>query len=173
MTVHWMHTIDENGKSPLDRAFRSKHPAIADFMLAFEKYGRAELAPGSMPLHRAASLGLHEAVRSLLHFGTNPNVQDALGETPLHKAVREGYVAIVRELSDSADVNKPSSLGMTPLHWAALTGDVEIASTLIAAGADPHLHNDALDGLTPADLAEVMGYEELADIMSSGETVIA
>mmetsp|Transcript_21904 Transcript_21904/g.33742 ORF Transcript_21904/g.33742 Transcript_21904/m.33742 type:complete len:772 (-) Transcript_21904:2080-4395(-) len=40
----------------------------------------------------------------------------------------------------------------TVLHWAAYRGHASVVSALLAAGADPYIHND--HGLTPIDLVE-------------------
>lgn len=53
------------------------------------------------PLLDSAQLGLTEMCRLLLEAGANPNVQDLLGETPLHKAAAHGYTDLIRILLDS------------------------------------------------------------------------
>ena len=64
------------------------------------------------------------------------------GCTPaLHKAVKEGDAARVRELlNEGADVNvretSSDRLQYTPLHWAAYLGDWEIGEMLLFAGAE-------------------------------------
>ena len=51
-------------------------------------------------------------------------------------AVRRGDKEAVRTLvAAKADVNAPQGDGMTALHWAAYNDDVEIAESLIRAGA--------------------------------------
>ncbi|MBP8131058.1 MAG: ankyrin repeat domain-containing protein [Candidatus Hydrogenedentes bacterium] len=173
MVAEWMHTIDDAGRTPLDRAYQSQHMALAEMMLSLAHEG-SECGVGSMtPLHRAALFGLTDAVRSLVRYGADVNAEDALGETPLHKAAREGHADAVRDLSAAANVNIQSNMGMTPLHWAALTGRGEVAAILLACGADPGMHNEVLNGLTPVDLAELMGHEELAARLGAREKLVA
>lgn len=173
MVAEWMHTIDEAGCTPLDRAYQSRHMAIAEMMLRLEHEGTESNVRSMTPLHRAALLGLTDAVRSLVRYGADVNARDPLGETPLHKAAREGHVAVVRELGAAADANVKSNMGMTPLHWACLTGRCEIAAILLAYGADPGIHNDALDGLTPVELAVLMGHGDLAARLEAPEKLVA
>ncbi|MEC9123648.1 MAG: ankyrin repeat domain-containing protein, partial [Verrucomicrobiota bacterium] len=64
------------------------------------------------------------------------------GCTPaLHKAVKQGDAARVRELlNEGADVNvretSSDRLQYTPLHWAAYLGDWEIGEMLLFSGAE-------------------------------------
>ena len=173
MTNPWIHTMDETGRTPLDRAFESKHNVVAETMLRFDKEAAAEQYRGGSALHRAALLGLRDALRTLLQFDADPLARDQLGETPLHKAVRGGSLAVVRELAPISDVNATNSMGMSPLHWAALTGREDIAAVLLQYGADPNMHDNSLDGLTPATLAEAMGYDGLCAVMACREKVLA
>lgn len=165
MNAKWLHTMDEDGKTPLDRAFSSGHMAIAEMMLHQEREEQATASQTAQPLHRAACLGLTEAVVSLLTYGANPTARDRMGETPLHKAVREGYLATVEALVEVSDLNIRSNAGMAPLHWACITGQVEMVRLLLENGADPCLRNEAMDGLTPVDLAALMGFEEICELL--------
>lgn len=171
MASNWMHMMDETGRTPLARAFASDHNVIAETMLRFEKEG-PDTHRGATPLHRAALLGLHDALRTLLQFGADPNAHDQIGETALHKAVRSGSLAAVKELAGICDVNATDSMGMAPLHWAALMGRDDIAGVLLQNGADPNMGNDVLDGLTPARLAHAMGFDGLWALMARREKVL-
>jgi len=58
---------------------------------------------------------------------------------PLHEAVFEGRIGLVRDLiaNDGVDVNEPvGEVNETPLQLAAMMGRLEIAQLLIDAGAD-------------------------------------
>lgn len=166
MIGEWMHIMDKEGLTPLDRAYQSNHLELAEFMLRVDRESHSESLEGSTPMHRAAMLGLAEAVRALLRFGSQASARDQHGETPLHKAAREGHLSTVALLARVSDVNLGNHLGMTPLHWAALAGRRDVAKVLLECGADPSMPNVALDGVTPGRLAELMGYEELADLLN-------
>ena len=60
------------------------------------------------------------------------------GDSALTKAVKAGDLAGAKKLiAARADVNAPGGDGSTPLLWAAHQSDIEMARTLIAAGAKP------------------------------------
>ena len=173
MASEWLHTIDGEGLTPLDRAFNSGHMVVAELLLRQERMDEAEKAgdDDSQPLYRAAYFGLHRAVKCLLDH-TDPDQRDRHGETPLHKAVRGGSTETIALLTEVCDVNAESGDGMTALHWSALRGDLETAEILCEAGADPHMRNESLDGLSPRELASQMGYEELAVYLERREAFV-
>jgi ankyrin repeat protein len=158
--------MDLAGQTPLDRAFNSGHMALAEAMLRQDRDDQKDSLRRSTPLHRAACLGLSDAVRSLLSYGANPVACDGSGETPLHKAARAGNVEATEMLAELCDVNTKSNAGLTPLHWACLAGREEVAVVLVQHGADPHLSDEHLDGLSPIAIANVMGHTELARTLS-------
>lgn len=170
MKALWLHTLDESGKTPLDRAFGSGHMALAEMMLRQVRDDENGLERKTPPMHRAAYLGLTEAVQSLLRIGTDPSQLDDLSETPLHKAVREGHTKTVEALLETCNVNAESNMGMTPLHWACVTGNVEIVELLLKHGADPNKRDECIDGMTASDMAVSLGYTEIADAIAGGNT---
>lgn len=161
MSGEWIRRMDDGGQTPLDRAFNSGHMAVADMMLHQEKADQSEALGGCSPLHRAAYLGLDEAVRSLVSFGSDPEAVDQQGETALHKAARQGHLRTVEVLAPLCDVNAINNHGMTAVHWAAMTGRDDVAQALLTHGGDPFLRDKSLDDLNAVDLASIMGYGDL------------
>lgn len=162
MKSDWMHMMDDDGRTPLDRAFGSGHMVLAEMMLRQDKYDQNEALNGCTPLHRAAYLGLTAAVRSLLTYGANAIAADEQGELAIHKAARQGHVETVRLLAEHSNINAVNAEGMTPLLWASLTGRDDVMQVLIDHGADLNHRNESLDGLNAMELAELMGYREIA-----------
>ena len=105
MNSKWLREADEEGLTPLDRAFRCGHRAIGEVLLQHDKDEPGADQDGTSPLHRAARLGLASAVQSLLTFGLDVDLEDERGETALHKAVRGGHGEVVELLMDASDVN--------------------------------------------------------------------
>jgi ankyrin repeat protein len=170
MGSEWLHTLDAEGKTPLDRAYKGGHPVLAEMMFRQEKADQALALSSESPLHRAAYLGLASAVKSLITYGATDEAVDGHGETPLHKAVRQGHAATVDVLVRTSDVNAVSNEGMAPLHWAVLTGREDIVQTLLFHGADPHMHNEYMDGLSPIQMAKAMEYEPVTELFEQSHT---
>lgn len=86
-------------------------------------------------------------------------------EAPVADAAERGDLEAVRALLRSgADVNTAQSDGMTALHWAARNNDVEIAKTLLYAGATVRA-TTRLGGYTPLHLASRGGHAEVAGLI--------
>ena len=91
-------------------------------------------------LHRAAQNGDLARVVELLHRKYPVNRFDGLGHTPLHWAVRENRLEVVRRLLRAgANVNAHDErvIGNTPLSDNARECTYEMAKVLLDAGADP------------------------------------
>ncbi|CAG9993002.1 unnamed protein product [Clonostachys byssicola] len=77
-------------------------------------------------------------VEILVSQGARIEAPDGEEQTPLHHAVRSGYMGIIKVLvSHGANVNARAQNGSTPLIWNAEdTWDFEIARFLVEQGAD-------------------------------------
>ena len=173
MDSNWIHRMDVEGKTPLDRAFETGHRAIAEMLLRQEEEEEVASADGeTSPLLRAAALGLSAAVKSLVTCGVDPDLGGVGGETALHIAVRAGHVEVVDALVSLSDLNVVDGEGMTPLHWASVVGNTEIAELLIANGADPSVCHECVDGVSAMELAGLMQYDELNEFLESRESFV-
>jgi hemoglobin len=96
---------------------------------------------GKTLIHFASGAGCAEVVSLLLRLGTDPNILDCGGHTPLYWVANgcasETGPEVVRALVRAgADVNVCGGVTRaTPLHMAARRGHVEIAETLLNSGA--------------------------------------
>jgi len=105
-----------------------------------------------------------ERIKKRLEEGTDPNIRDGDGNTPLHFAASKGCAEVARLLlRHGADPNAQDKSGETPLHIAASKGHVDVMRLLLEHGADPSIRNR--DGKTPLDLAEERGHREVASLI--------
>lgn len=102
------------------------------------------------------------AAQALVNFrGTDLNVRNAQGETPLMLAVLKGQLALAADMiSRGADVNQP---GWTPLHYAATEG----SSVMVALMLKHHAFVDAEspNGTTPLMMAAQYGSPEAVKLL--------
>ena len=128
----------------LARMVQSGRPALIRFVvdaIETDPALAAQCFSGRTLLHFASGAGCIEVVSSLLRLGTNPNIQDRGGHTPLYCVANECSSApgpeIVRMLVRAgADVNACGGVTRaSALHMAARRGHVEIARALLDSGA--------------------------------------
>jgi len=105
----------------------------------------------------------------------------AASPPPLVEAAKAGDTRTALTLLRETDVNAAQADGTTALHWASRNDDVELATKLIEAGADPRARNRY--GVTPLYLAAVNGSATMIrllldagadpnEIGNDGETVL-
>jgi ankyrin repeat protein len=96
---------------------------------------------GRTLLHFASGAGCVEVVALLLRLGTNPNMEDRGGHTPLYRVANEcasetGPKVVRMPVRAGADVNASGDVTRaTALHMAARRGHVETARALLDCGA--------------------------------------
>jgi len=121
---------------------------------------------GRFPLHFAAGSGCLSVVQTLLATGTDPNVEDLGGYTPLYRVANgcgtHAGDQIVRELiHHGALVNHAGGVTRsTALHAAARRGHLAIAMALIEAGAS--LEARDRKGFTALDRARNCRQQKVA-----------
>ena len=128
-----VHVLLEAGAGPsfhaLDDAVEAGDIGMSRMLL------EAGAAPSPRAMDFAAGAGNVEILRMLLHAGANPS-------DGLFSATANGEAEIVESLlrsgGDPNDARRiyRGRLDLTPLHMAAMTGRLEIAATLVRAGAD-------------------------------------
>ena len=125
-------------------------------------------------LHEAAGLG-HIPILRILLPGSNPNVRDVCGETPMHYAAAKGQLEAVTVLlaaggdSNSRSPNKSdctmpvASPGDSPLSAAVRGGYHDVMRELVTANADLRLPNRK--GETPLFLAVQRNDSEAVEFL--------
>ena len=82
-------------------------------------------------IHEVAMKGNIEAVKQHLAAGTDVNVKDNIGLTPLHMAAGDGRKEVAELLiAKGAEVNVKNKYSKTPLDWAIDFKHTEIADLL-------------------------------------------
>ena len=89
-----------------------------------------EVKAPDISIHEAAMKGNIEAVKQHLAAGTDVNVKDNIGLTPLHMAAGDARKEVAELLiANGVDVNAKKA-GQTPLDVAILRNDKETADLL-------------------------------------------
>ena len=93
------------------------------------------------PIFAAATISNHEQsfrmIKLLSEMGVNPCTDDALKQTPIFYACREGNNTVVQFLVEEAkdNVNRQDKYGQTPIYYAVREGHIRTAQLLIDLGA--------------------------------------
>jgi uncharacterized protein len=113
-----------------------------------------------------------ELVRIMLRAGADVDRLTRFGGVGVHPAAEKGYVELVRELLETTrvNVNHTNWVGWTPLLEAIVLNDggpgqQEIVRLLLEHGANPQMTDKY--GRTPLELAEELGYAEIAGLLSA------
>jgi uncharacterized protein len=122
---------------------------------------------GATPLWLAAQNGSAPLVERLLKAGANPNIGLASGETPLMTAARAGSVGAVRALvKGGAHLEAAESFrGQTALMWAFAENHLDVAKTLVEAGANVSARSAS--GFTPLMFVAREGHVDAARLLLS------
>lgn len=104
---------------------------------------QTKVKPPSVDINTATFMGNLDAVRQHINAGSDLNVKDQYGSTPLIIATTFGKTDIAKSLIEAgADVNITANDGSTPLHTAAFLCRTEIVKALLENGADKTLKNN-------------------------------
>ena len=125
------------------------------------------------PLCVAAESGHLEICKLLLTEGANINVQSRVGETALHKAIRQNdkkeksqHFEIVKYLIEKgANVNMPNNNKDTPLH---ITKSKDVAKLLLKNGAKTDVKNN--QGKNPKDLSKKNKAHDVTKVITEHES---
>ncbi|KAL2837970.1 ankyrin repeat-containing domain protein [Aspergillus pseudoustus] len=127
------------------RTWRSGHSSTQFLSMlcaqSFSEFNTQDAA-GAAAIHRAASWGTAEDVRSLLQVGASPSVRTpGRGWTPAFYAASCNNVGALRELAacqSGGFLEHLDNKGRTMLHVALKTKSSDAVRFVLAQGADPH-----------------------------------
>jgi ankyrin len=181
---------DDLGTTPLHLACTNRSVAMVERLLAARANANAKLLNGETVLMTCARAGEPKTVKALLVHGADVNAREhEHNQTALMWATAQRHPDVVQLLIEAqADIRARSVTysqtvvgeqtqragreelnysvqrgGATPLLFAARVGDVESATLLLKAGADP---NDAQpDGISALVLAAHSGNGSLAALL--------
>ena len=142
---------------------------------------------GRSPLHYAASHGQADCVQLLLALGADPEQLDLQHQTPIHLAAERGHAHVIETLTSRggiASVGRVTSNGSLALHFAVSGNHTAAVSALLRAmrtrgqlvdqcQTRAFVHTDGAhavrgrSGLTPAELARIKGFDELARMIDT------
>eukprot|EP00730_Choanoeca_flexa_P001200 TRINITY_DN10526_c0_g2_i6.p1 TRINITY_DN10526_c0_g2~~TRINITY_DN10526_c0_g2_i6.p1 ORF type:complete len:358 (+),score=78.27 TRINITY_DN10526_c0_g2_i6:73-1146(+) len=132
--------IGETHKSPLHRACKYQHLALAELLLEKGANIEAKNKWNQTPLYVACWNGNLEVAEMLVDKGADMKVKLDAGTTPLHAACYNAHIDVAEMLiKKGADINAADRTGKTALHWACGQEDVSVAEMLISKGADTHI----------------------------------
>jgi uncharacterized protein len=98
--------------------------------------------PPSTDIHTAAFLGNLKAVEQHIAAGTDLNIKDNYGSSPLIIAITFGKTeTAIALIKGGADLNLTNNDGSTPLHIAAFFCRTEVVEALINSGTDKTIKN--------------------------------
>jgi hypothetical protein len=128
---------------------------------------------GWTPLHFASFGGQTQVVEFLLAHGADIDAiaRNKFANTPLQVALLTRQRDVVRVLlARRANVRIVQGEGFCAIHDAAESGDVEIATLLLDAGADPNVRSTTGEdghgpGVTPLEIALKHGHAKVAALL--------
>ena len=135
------------GKTPLMHAVEMSDETIVHKLLDPVVGADVSMAnkKGLTALHSAASLGLHDMVRCLLHHDAEMEAKDKRGETALMKAVQNDQGTIVQILSDAgADLDTKNADEWSLLHYSIRLSKTNMINQLL------DIHPDLKDSVDQA-----------------------
>lgn len=151
------------GETLLMEAISSDRHTLASALVAKGADVRAARNDGITVIAMAAEHSSPEFVEELISRGADPKQGDVDDWTPMHAAILEGRIEILRVLlaASNVDVNAKTRSGETPIARAAKVGSLPMLQLLLEHGADLSIGNQR--GITPLARAEKAGQDHIVE----------
>ncbi|XP_051227022.1 uncharacterized protein [Lolium perenne] len=148
-------SADARGKTPLDVARDKGYKEVVDILQRWEL------------VMTAARRGDLQSLQLLLSKRTGIRGRDQYGLTALHMAAIKGHCDVIALLAGSGcmDIECEDVEGHRPLHLAVEGGCADAVDLLLDMGADVHAKTKR--DATPLQMAETMGYDDIAQLLRS------
>jgi hypothetical protein len=99
--------------------------------------------PPNISIHIAAIQGNNDAIKKHINAGSDMNIKDKYGSSPLIIAITFGKTEVAKTLIGAgADLKITNNDGSTPLYIAAFLCRTEIVKALLDKGADKNVKNN-------------------------------
>jgi hypothetical protein len=160
---------DHRNRTPLLLAAAHDHVEMAALLVAEGADPNAMDDQHDTPWLVTGVTGSVAMLEVLLAAGADLTIRNRYGGVSIIPASERGHLEYVRRVVQTGiDVNHLNDLHWTALLETVILGDggpthVEIARTLLAAGADPAIADR--DGVTPLQHADRLGHQLLADTL--------
>lgn len=164
---------DTNGNTPLHYAAHGNQPHILIDLIEKGANINATNSRNQTALQFAVKEGFLECVRRLTSdLRLKRNIQDDMGNTPLHVAIAGMNEEMVNVLADLPKVNfaLQNKYGLNTLHMAALTGNVRAAEKILSKTKDLVNVQQENQGFAALHFAAVNGHGTLVDTLLKQES---
>ncbi|KAF2879739.1 hypothetical protein ILUMI_26435, partial [Ignelater luminosus] len=127
---------------------------------------------GETLLHHSTKWKNSKIVQKIVSYKADVNVQDYIGNTPLHEAIfnRNDNISVISLLlSNGADANIKNVEGLTPLHLGIMIDNYKVVHELLVYKADVNVQYKA--GKTPLHMAIPEPLDGVVDSSFCGQAV--
>ena len=126
----------------MKKAFKAILLLAVGLMISCSGNPTREVKEPRISIHEATFMGNTKAVKDHIDFGTDLNIKDAYGSTPLNIAITFGKTELAKLLIESgADLTVTTADGSTVLHTASFFGRTEVVEAILAKGIDTQIRN--------------------------------
>jgi ankyrin repeat protein len=91
------------------------------------------------PILDAAEYGHSALVKYLLSAGSEPDLENNLGETPMHLAAKNGFLSVIKVLFSGSTLlmYNDTIFTLAPIKEAALRGQTQVVEYLLSSSSNP------------------------------------